>query len=139
MKSCPYCHKDLPDDAQFCTYCGQALEKKSKKEKDIHLQKNPRKNSWALLGLLLLGIGLFGFDFIFSMLINALHGNVKISFYISLILYIVSILCGAMSLYIDRKDRKSGYQPNGHKSYAYVCICVSLFVALMNFTQVIMK
>ena len=140
MKTCPHCLKDLPDDSAFCTYCGKSLESGKRKEKEeIKLKKNPRKNSWSSLGLLLLGVGVFGFDFILSTVVAAFGGNSKFLFYISFILYIGSMICGFLSLHIDKKDKRDGYEPNGNKNYAYVSICVSLFVALLNLSQVILK
>lgn len=142
MKTCPNCYKDLPDDAEFCTYCGKPLSEskiKERKNEKVKLKKNTRKNNWAMLGLSLLLFGLVVFDFILPTIIDAFGGNTVFPFYISLIMYIISIICGCLSLYIDRKDKKTGYEPNGNKSYAYVCICVSLFIALVNLTQVILK
>ncbi len=141
MKTCPYCYKDLPDDAQFCTYCGKSLDGTQRKKKDVQkkLKVNSRKNNWAVLGLFLLIIGLIGCDFLLSILLSAFIGNEVFPFYLSFLLYMMSIICGFLSLYIDRKDKKLGYQPSGNKSYAYVCICVSLFIALTNLSQVILK
>ena len=142
MKTCPNCYKDLPDDAEFCTYCGKPLTEtkiRNKKNEERQLKKNTRKNTWAMLGLLLLLLGLIVFDFILAMIIDAVGGTAIFPFYISLILYMISIVCGCLSLYVDWKDKKAGYEPNGNKSYAYVCICVSLFIALVNLTQVILK
>lgn len=142
MKTCPNCYKDLPDDAEFCTYCGKPLSEskiKERKNEKSKLKKNTRKNNWAMLGLSLLLLGLVVFDFIFPIIIDAFSGKSVFPFYISFVLYMISIVCGGLSLYIDRKDKKAGYEPNGNKSYAYVCICVSLFVALVNLSQVILK
>lgn len=140
MKVCPHCFKDLPDDSVFCTYCGKSLKDgKREVEETKELKKNPRKNSWATLGLLLLAIGVFVFDFILSTILAAFGNDSTFLFYISLVLYMGSIVCGCLSLYIDKKDEKEGYAPNGNKSYAYVSICISFFIALLNLSQVILK
>ena len=68
-----------------------------------------------------------------------LKKNVKIPYYISLVMYIASIVCGALSLYIDKQDKKRGYEPNGNKNYAYISIFLSLFIGLVNLSQVILK
>lgn len=140
MKTCPNCYKDLPDDAKFCTYCGKPLEGSQRQnEKKETLRQNDRKNNWAVLGLTLLIGGLIIFDFLCPILFSAIGIDTKFPFYISFVFYMLSIVCGILSLTIDRKDKKAGYQPSGNKSYAYVCICISLFIALVNLSQVILK
>ena len=142
MKECPHCHKDIPNDSVYCYHCGKAVDdivesKNDKQEKK--LKKNPRPNSWGKLGMLLFFVGMLVFDFIIGTVMNALGGNVKIPYIISMILYIGAMVCGVMSLYIDKQDLKKGYSPNGNKNYAYISIFLSLFVMLANLTQVILK
>lgn len=155
MKSCPYCHKDLPDDSTFCTYCGKPLEKvkmkdleKAKerisKERDNEkydpsLKKNPRENSWSKLGLMLFLISLIGLDFIVATVVNAMGMNSKMIFIISFILYLIAIGCGVMSLIIDYQDKKKGFRPNGNSKFAFVAIVMSVYIALLNLTTVILK
>ena len=143
MKVCPYCHSDLPDDATFCSYCGKPIDKKKKireekKENVSRLKKNPRENNWAKLGLLLFFIGLIICDFFLGTLFNAMSEGSIFIFYVSLVLYAISIICGILSLYIDYKDQKNGYEPNGNKSFAIVCIVMSIYISLVNLTQVIL-
>lgn len=138
MKECPFCHKDIPDDSVYCYHCGKALNE-VKEEKVNKLKKNPRENSWAKLGLLLFFIALFGFDFIIGTVFSALNGNVKIPYIISSFIYIASMICGVLSLYIDKQDMKKGYEATGNKNFAYVSIFLSLFTALVNLSQVILK
>lgn len=140
MKECPYCHKDIPEDSVFCYHCGKAIGEVSvEEEKGPKLKKNPRKNSWSKLGMFLFFIGLIIFDFILGTVISAMNGNVKIPYYISSVIYIASIVCGILSLYIDRQDKKRGYEPNGNKNYAYISIFLSLFIGLVNLSQIILK
>lgn len=141
MKTCPYCQKDLPNDSVFCIYCGKSLDgKQDKNEKEeVKLKKNPRKNNWAILGLLLLLTGLFGFDFILGTVFQAVGLNEAVPFYISFVLYIGAIICGVLSLYVDKKDKSKGFEANGNSGFAYVSICLSLFTALANLSQVILK
>lgn len=155
MKVCPYCHKDLPDDSTFCVYCGKPLKKvsikdlekaKEKISKDIEnekydpsLKKNPRENSWSKLGLMIFLISLIGLDFIVATALNGLGMNTKFVFIISLIGYIGSVGCGIMSLVIDYKDKKKGYRPNGNSKFAFVAIVMSVYIALLNLTTVILK
>lgn len=140
MRECPHCHKDIPEDSVFCYHCGKVIDEVSVKEdKGPKLKKNPRKNSWSKLGILLFFAGLIIFDFILGTAMNAVGGNVEIPYYISLVMYIASIVCGALSLYIDKQDKKRGYEPNGNKNYAYISIFLSLFIGLVNLSQVILK
>ena len=52
MKQCPHCHKMLPDDSAFCSYCGYELEtsqnNKNKKTGSEKLKPNPHKNVWEI-------------------------------------------------------------------------------------------
>lgn len=139
MKVCPHCHKDLPEDSIFCIYCGKPVDeiieddKKSKKEKK--LKKNSRENNFSKLGLLLFFIGLIGCDFILGTVLNATNGNTSIAFMISFVLYILSFACGVASLLVDRSDVKKGFEPTGNKGFAYACICLSLYITLINLSQ----
>lgn len=136
---CPYCHKEIPNDSLFCYHCGKELNQKKKKIETKKLKKNPRKNSFAKLGILLFFIALIGLDFIAGTFVNAINGNVKIPYILSLILYIIAFICGVMSLRIDKVDQKRGYEPTGNKNYAYISIFLSIFIVLVNLSQIILK
>ena len=44
MKVCPHCHKELPEDSEFCIYCGKSLLDNHKDENEkSELHKNPRQ------------------------------------------------------------------------------------------------
>jgi len=142
MKECPHCHKDIPNDSVFCYHCGKAIDmvpEDNKDKKNKKLKKNPRPNSWSKLGLMLFFIGLLVFDFIIGTIVNALDGNVKIPYIISTFIYIIAIICGILSLYIDKKDLKRGYEANGNKNYAYISIFSSIMIILVNLSQIILK
>lgn len=142
MKECPHCHKDLPDDSTYCYHCGKAVDEilENKSEKKVQkLKKNPRPNSWSKLGIMIFFIGLIAFDFILGTVVNAFGGNVKIPYIISMCLYIIAIICGIMSLRIDKQDMKKGYEPVGNKNYAYISIFLSIFILLVNLNQIILK
>lgn len=149
MKQCPYCHKDLPDDSTFCVYCGKPLKKidnkelkKSGSKKESYtsgLKHNPRENSWGKLGLMLFLIALIGLDFIVATVINAFGVDSKFVFYISLVLYIGAMICGALSFLVDHKDKKRGYEPNGSTGMAMISIFLSFYIILVNVSNVILK
>ena len=101
--------------------------------------KNPRENSFAKLGILLFFIALIGLDFIGGTVVNAVGGNVKLPYIISSLLYAGALVCGVMSLKVDKDDQKKGYEPTGNKNYAYISIFLSIFVALVNISQIILK
>lgn len=140
MKQCPHCHKMLPDDSAFCSYCGYGLEtsqnNKNKKTGSEKLKPNPHKNVWDKVGVLLFVTGLFVFDFV----LGAISGNhVKTIYTISFVIYMIAIGCGILSLRTDKRDEKKGFMPAGNKNFAYVAIFSSLFVGLANLTQILMK
>lgn len=142
MKECSSCHHDIPEDSLYCYHCGKALteiKEESIKSTGSNLNKNPRMNSWSKLGIMLFLIALIAFDFLMATLLSAFNLNIKIAFYLSIIVYSGAFICGVLSLYIDRKDRKAGYSENGNKNYAYISICLSTFITLVNLTQVILK
>ncbi len=151
MIVCPHCHKDLVDDSTFCSHCGRPLKKNvvrenkeshvsiktKKKDSTVTLAKNPRANNWAKLGLMIFFLCLFGLDFLLSTLINALGYEPTFIFIISLIGYGLAITCGIMSCVIDYSDKKKGYQPCGDMKFALVAIGMSVYIGLVNLTQVI--
>lgn len=140
MKTCPYCHKGIPEDSKFCYHCGKEIDQNAleKASKEKRLKKNPRQNIWAKIGLFLFFVGMIVFDFILGTMFNAIGIDPKIPYYISSVLYVLAILCGIASMRTDQQDKKRGYQPTGNQKYAYVAICMSVFIALVNLTQVIL-
>jgi len=136
---CPYCHKEIPQDSLFCYHCGKELDKGKKVKKSKALKKNPRGNSFAKLGILLFFIALIGLDFIGGTVVSAVSGNVKIPYIISSILYVIALICGITSLKIDKEDQRKGFAPSGNKNYAYISIFLSVFVVLVNVSQIILK
>ena len=118
---------------------GKNLTEKKEIKKSKTLKKNPRENSFAKLGILLFFIALIGLDFIGGTVVNAVGGNVKIPYIISSIVYACALVCGVASLKIDKDDQKKGYEPTGNKNYAYISIFLSIFVALVNISQIILK
>ena len=138
MKVCPHCHKDLPNDSVYCIYCGKPIDEvveDEKEKKEKKLKHNPRENSFAQLGLLLFFIGLVVCDFGLATVLNATNGNTAIAFWISFVLYVLSATSGIASLLIDKKDEKKGYEPTGNKGFAWACICLSIYIALINLSQ----
>ncbi|MCD8027747.1 MAG: zinc ribbon domain-containing protein [Erysipelotrichaceae bacterium] len=150
MIECPHCHKDLPDDSIYCIYCGEPVKKITQKDlekakkrieeekKDPNLKDNPRKNNWSKLGLLIFFVCLVGLDFLLATVLEAMEFNSTFVFFISFIGYVIACACGIMSLVIDYQDKKKGYQPNGNTSMAWVDICISIYIALVNLTNVIL-
>lgn len=119
---------------------GKNLTEKKKRLKNLKkLKKNPRENSFAKLGILLFFIALIGLDFVGGTVVNAVGGNVKLPYIISSLLYAGALVCGVMSLKVDKDDQKKGYEPTGNKNYAYISIFLSIFVALVNISQIILK
>ena len=79
------------------------------------------------------------FRLIGGTVVNAVGGNFKIPYIISSIVYACALVCGVASLKIDKDDQKKGYEPTGNKNYAYISIFLSIFVALVNISQIILK
>lgn len=44
-----------------------------------------------------------------------------------------------MSLVTDYKDKKKGFEQNGSYGFAIVSIAMSIYIALLNLTSVILK
>ena len=141
MKECPRCHKYLPDDSEFCQYCGYSLNGKQTAEETPAnvLKENPRKNEIGRYAVLLMIFTVLAFDFVLGTLFNGLQWNVKIVYYISTALYVVSILLALFSLYIDHVDRKNGYLPSKHQNLAMTAIVFSLLIMLLNYRYVLSK
>ncbi len=137
---CPYCQKQIPEDSIYCYHCGKKIiQGNNDTRQEIKLKQNPKVNSFGKLGLLLFFIGLIVFDFIGGTIFNAFQTHIKIPFIMSSMIYILAFICGIISMKVDHDDMKRGYKPSGNKNYAYISIFLSLFVALVNLTQVIMK
>lgn len=141
MKVCPHCHKDIPDDSIYCTYCGQAIENKNSQNEDKiikkpQLKENPHHNIFGRLGVFLFFVGLFGFDFILATIVQNIVGNAQFVFIISTIIYSLAIICGLFCLYIDHKDKKKGYEPNGGIQFAILSIVMSLYTIIININAI---
>lgn len=54
---CPQCGKQLPEDSQFCSKCGRAIEKLLLPAASRPLSKPPRTGGWILLAVLVLAAG----------------------------------------------------------------------------------
>lgn len=149
MRVCPHCGKDLPDDSIFCTYCGRPLEKvkkenvkskntnKTTETKAPRLKKNPHNNIFGKLGVFLFFIGLFVFDFIIATVVHNISGDSKPVFIISAVIYVLSIVCGLLCFYVDHKDKKNGYEPNGGIQFAMMSIIMSILTILVNLNTVL--
>ncbi|MFV0255010.1 MAG: zinc ribbon domain-containing protein [Erysipelotrichaceae bacterium] len=140
MKKCPKCHKNLPNDSIFCTYCGGEINKILIEQKnqliEEKVERNPKKNSWGKLAILLFLFGVVICDLIIATILANLNIDAKPVFIVSLFCYICAIICGFLSFVVDSKDKKQGYQPNGNSNLAMVSIAMSIFVALLNITNV---
>ena len=58
---------------------------------------------------------------------------------ISTLLYVGAIICGILSLKLDKKDEQKGYRPTGNKNYAYISVFASIFVTLANIATILAK
>ena len=141
MKECPRCHKNLPDDSEFCQYCGYSLSgRKSAEETPVNvLKENPRKNEVGRYAVLLMILTIVVFDFVLGTLFSALQWNIKIIYYISSGLYVICILLALFSLYVDHVDKKNGYMPSKHQNLALTAIVFSLFIMLLNYSHILSK
>ena len=141
MKECPRCHKNLPDDSEFCQYCGYSLTGKKKPEEEpaIVLKENPRKNEIGRYAVLLMIFTVLAFDLALATLFSILNWNIKIVYYVSFVLYIFSILLALFSLYVDHVDRKNGYMPSKHQNLALTAIVFSLLIMMLNYTNILSK
>ena len=141
MKECPRCHKNLPDDSEFCQYCGYSLTgKKSTEETPVNvLKENPRKNEVGRYAVLLMILTIVVFDFVLGTLFSALQWNIKIIYYLSSGLYVICILLALFSLYVDHVDKKNGYMPSKHQNLALTAIVFSLFIMLLNYSHILSK
>lgn len=143
MINCPRCGKLLPDDSDFCQYCGKSITDPSIEESEdaaaLRLKENPRKNNLGRYGILLMILTIIVFDFILGTVFNAFGWNIKIVYIISMIIYILCILLAVFSLYVDHTDRKNGYEPSANGAYAIATITVCIVVILLNLQQIILK
>ena len=150
MIVCPHCNMDLPDDSTFCTYCGKPIKKvnintKTQKDEKIEtvtevvLKKNPRNNPLGKLAIFLFLVALVGFDFVISTVVYQFLGNADFVFIISGVIYALAIVCGALSLLIDNRDKKNGYEPNGGFGFAFGAIIVSVYMIILNLNSIFLK
>lgn len=145
MKTCPYCHKDLPDDSLYCESCGKSLAsdkeitKKNMKVTNNQLKENPRINRFSQLSLVIFLFSLVFLDFVLATLFQNFNLNAKLIFYVSGIFYALAIIIGIMSIVIDYKDKAKGFQKTGSFGLAMASTVLSLYLIFINFTQVIMN
>lgn len=131
MKICSHCLKEIPDDAKFCIYCGNKIENtnvETKNEKTIEEYSNP----YTKLAFRLLLIGFIGCDFLLAILCNIIGINVKYPFYISALIYVLSIICSVLSLY-DNSEKKLMLN-----KYSIICLVAGLVIFFTNLTEVIL-
>ena len=143
MLNCPRCGKLIPDDSDFCQYCGKSITDLSIEESQDaatqHLKENPRKNDLGKYAILLMVLTVIVFDFVLGTVFNALGWNVKIVYIISMIIYILCIVLAVMSLLVDRSDKKKGYEPSNNFAYAIAAVTLSIVIILLNLQGVILK
>lgn len=142
MKECPYCHHDLPEDAVFCTYCGKSLNKNDKDKQDNKnkLKPNPHPNNFAKLALFLVVGTVIVFDFVLASIVSTITGSTaKWVFIISFVFYMLAITLAILSFVKDKQDKKAGYETSDNGAYASAAIIFSIFISLVNLTQVILK
>lgn len=136
---CLNCKKEILADSIYCCHCGKLIKDINEESKEKKSEKSPKSENLSKLGLLLFFVALIGFDFILGTIFNALNLNIKIPYIISMIIYGCSVICGIISLYIDKRDVKKEFYRTSNKNYAYVSIVLSVFISLANLTQVILK
>lgn len=143
MITCPRCSKNLPDDSDFCQYCGKSITNPDIEECEdaasVRLKDNPRPNNLGRYAILLMVLTLIVFDFVLGTVFNALGWNIKGIYIISLILYAVCIALALFSLYVDHTDKKKGYEPSRNGALAIAAITVSIVIILLNLQQIILK
>ena len=142
MIECPRCERDLPDDSDFCMYCGRSITKSDVFESEdaagARLKENPDKNPLGILALLVMVGALVILDFGLGTLLSALGANHKIAYYLSLVCYLASIALGVLSLVVDHRAKALGYAPATNQGFAAAAICFSLVIMLLNLQQVIL-
>ena len=142
MIECPKCHKDLPDDSEFCIYCGRNLKhpelSEGKEAVGLGLKENPRKNNLGRFSILLLILVVVVFDFALGTLFNSLGWNIKIIFWISFVLYLLCIAMAVFSMYVDSQDKKNGYEPTNETGLAIAAIVFAIVIILMNLQGVLL-
>lgn len=142
MKECPHCHKDLPDDAVFCTYCGRSLKKQDTKQEEqkTKLKPNPNPNNLAKLALMLVVGTVIVFDFVLGSIVSTITGTTaKWVFVISFVLYMLAIAIAILSFVKDKQDKAKGYETADNGTYAMAAIGFAVFISLLNLTQVLFK
>jgi F0F1-type ATP synthase assembly protein I len=145
MRECPHCHKDLPDDSEYCTYCGTPLSKEAvqnKKVEDLNDERkeNPNPSNLGKFSLFVTLFGVIVLDFILGSTVATItNTSAKWVFIISLFVYITAIVLAVMSLIKDVRDRRNGFKDSGNSMYAVAAIVFSTMIALVNLSNVILK
>ncbi len=142
MIVCPKCHKDLPDDSEFCIYCGRNLKHPELQEGGnpvgTGLKPNPRKNHLGRYSILLLILVVVIFDFILGTVFNTFGWNVKIVYWISFVLYLLCAGMAVFSMYVDAVDKKNGFEPTNETGLAIAAIVFAFVIILMNLQSVLL-
>lgn len=141
MKTCIHCQKIIDDRSKFCPHCGQTQE--IVVDQDSNDQpKTPEvvANHLGSMALVLFFVALLGFDFLLPTLFDYLKLDPIIPFYISSIIYLAACLICILSLVDYFRKKRQGIRLNAKaNSTAYAVMVMSIFLLVMNVTQVIMK
>lgn len=128
---CPHCHKKIPTDSTFCTFCGKNIQVSKHTKDEIETQKEGYR--YDKLSFILFLMALILFDFVIGSIVATLGMNHKPVFVMSFIIYILAISTGILDLIKAHKAKTS------MSRFAIVSIVMSIYFCLLNFTQVILK
>ena len=141
MIECPRCHSDLPDDSDFCMYCGKSITDTSIVESpDVEgsqLKENPNKNGVGILSLLVMVGTLVVFDFGLGGLVQSMGRDYRWVYVVSTVFYLAAIALAVLSLYIDHREKLQGYKPGQNQGFAAATIAFSTLIILLNLNQIV--
>ena len=111
MKTCKICHKQVKDDAIFCTNCGNKLIDLPKEENEKKVKPLPKPKKRKIAFILAIFLGMFGAHDLYlgkknSFIIKIAIGVVSLGI-LALLVYVYSIIEG-LYIYFN-KNYKDGY------------------------------